>query len=187
MLTIADNVDKSQKYQYAVELVMEIRLKINEECKDLTLLAAGYPGIDFAHLKTKIDAGVDAILTQLTFSAREFLKFVHDCRRNFIFVPIIPGLYIPRNPNELSSILNITKVSMPPDLQQMLKQASGDEEKFHEHGLLFISNLITEIRNSSPEYIRGFHFFTMNNLTLLSRLMTIVEFSDASLFISRNV
>lgn len=44
------------------------------------------------HLKEKVDAGADFIITQLFFEAKTFLKFVKDCREIGIEVPIIPGI-----------------------------------------------------------------------------------------------
>ena len=47
---------------------------------------------DLIHLKEKVDAGADFIITQLFFEAKTFLKFVADCREIGIDVPIIPGI-----------------------------------------------------------------------------------------------
>lgn len=65
------------------------------------LLIAGYPhghpdcisyDEDILHLKEKVDAGADFIITQLFFEANTFIKFYHDCRNAGITVPIIPGV-----------------------------------------------------------------------------------------------
>lgn len=47
---------------------------------------------DIQHLKEKVDAGADFIITQLFFEAETFLKFHADCRRIGITVPIIAGV-----------------------------------------------------------------------------------------------
>ena len=47
---------------------------------------------DLIHLKEKVDAGADFIITQLFFEAKTFIKFVEDCRKIDIVVPIIPGI-----------------------------------------------------------------------------------------------
>jgi methylenetetrahydrofolate reductase (NADPH) len=46
---------------------------------------------DLEHLKAKIDAGADFIITQLFYDTTLFLKFVKDCRTLGINCPIIPG------------------------------------------------------------------------------------------------
>ena len=47
---------------------------------------------DLQHLKEKVDAGADFIITQLFFEAETFLKFHADCRQIGITVPIIAGV-----------------------------------------------------------------------------------------------
>ena len=47
---------------------------------------------DLVHLKEKVDAGADFIITQLFFENKTFFKFIKDCRNIGITVPIIPGV-----------------------------------------------------------------------------------------------
>ena len=47
---------------------------------------------DLIHLKEKVDAGADFVITQLFFETKSFLKYVEDCREIGIDVPIIPGV-----------------------------------------------------------------------------------------------
>ena len=65
------------------------------------MFALGYPNghpdcptyeEDIQHLKEKVDAGADFIITQLFFENKTFFKFVKDCREIGITIPIIPGL-----------------------------------------------------------------------------------------------
>ena len=48
---------------------------------------------DLKHLKAEVDAGADLIITQMFFEVKTFLKFVDDCQRYGINVPIIPALF----------------------------------------------------------------------------------------------
>jgi len=47
---------------------------------------------DLQHLKEKIDAGADFIITQLFFEVDVFFQFVRDCREIGITCPIFPGM-----------------------------------------------------------------------------------------------
>ena len=47
---------------------------------------------DILHLKEKVDAGADFIITQLFFEAQTFIEFYHKCRSVGINVPIIAGI-----------------------------------------------------------------------------------------------
>lgn len=66
------------------------------------LVRSGYPtghpeaqsyDEDLQHLKEKVDAGADFVITQLFFRADTFLKFVDDCRANGITCPVLPGIF----------------------------------------------------------------------------------------------
>ena len=46
---------------------------------------------DLKHLKAQVDAGADLIITQMFFEVKTSVKFVEDCQRYGINVPIIPA------------------------------------------------------------------------------------------------
>ena len=48
---------------------------------------------DLKHLKEQVDAGADLIITQMFFEVKTFIKFVEDCQRYGINVPIIPAIF----------------------------------------------------------------------------------------------
>lgn len=61
---------------------------------------------DLQHLKEKVDAGADFIITQLFFENKTFFKFLQDCRDIGITIPIIPGI-MPIQVNFLFSLIVI--------------------------------------------------------------------------------
>lgn len=48
---------------------------------------------DLRHLKEQVDVGADLIITQMFFEVKTYLKFVEDCQRYGINVPIIPAIF----------------------------------------------------------------------------------------------
>lgn len=134
------------------------------------------------YLKQKVEAGSDAILTQLTFSAEKFCTFVDKCREVGISqdIPIIPGLYVPRDLKELDLILKYSKADIPSELYENFEKLSANEDEFQEFSLASTVKCIEHIQENCSEFIRGFHFYTMNNLNMLQKLTQIVNFSEES-------
>lgn len=183
--------DENQTYKHANELISVLRQKAIAKGKEITIMAAGsaYAEIEeessieekIKHLKDKVDAGVDVIITQVLYSAENFIEFLARCREYGISsaVPIIPGCYIPRTFDELNLMQKITNVYLPEQLYFDLEESRDDEEKFQKIGLSFMVKMIKQIQRASPEFIRGYHFFTFSSkLTMIQKLIKLVSFSE---------
>jgi len=136
--------------------------------------------IDMQNLKRKVDEGVDVLLTQSVFCSKIFCEFVKNCRKKGINVPIIPGIYIPYTYEELKSIIRTTQVSVPLQLARQFKEISKDQEKFQELSINSTKTMIQEIQDHCIDHIPGYHFFSMNNMTMINKLLQVINFSDAS-------
>src|ERR1044072_6075775 len=98
--------DKSQdSFQHAIDLVTFIR-RFNEsgvhpDRRGFGIGVAGFPEghpatpnrlVEMDHLKTKVDAGADYMVTQLFFDNRDFYDFRERCALAGIHIPIIAGI-----------------------------------------------------------------------------------------------
>jgi len=133
--------------QNALELVEQImRLKngqyLDEDVKnpqplDLCVGVAGYPekhfeapnmATDIHHLKNKIDAGADYIVTQLFFDNAKYFEFVEKCRKAGITVPIIPGIKPISRLSHLTFMPKFFHVDIPEALSIELLKCKTDTE-----------------------------------------------------------
>ena len=98
---------------------------------------AGYPEkhfeapnleIDLQHLKNKVDAGAEYIMTQMFFDNQKFFAFVKSCRDNGIEVPIIPGLKPITSKKQLSVLPRIFHVDIPTDLSNAILKCKTDAD-----------------------------------------------------------
>jgi methylenetetrahydrofolate reductase (NADPH) len=112
---------------------------------------------DLKHLKAKIDAGAEYIVTQMFFDNSKFFSFVDACRKVGINVPIIPGI----KPVSIKKHLNILpqtfKVDIPPDLSREMDKCKNNNE-VRQVGIEWAIQQSKELIASGVPII---HFFTM--------------------------
>ena len=84
-------------FAYANELVALIR----REFPHFSIAVAGYPEthqeapspeVDLANLKRKVEAGADAVITQLFYDNRDFFEFRARYEMGGIAAPLVPGI-----------------------------------------------------------------------------------------------
>lgn len=98
---------------------------------------AGYPekhqespnfDADLFHLKQKVDAGAEYIVTQMFFDNKVYFDFVERCRKVGITVPIIPGLK-PIAVKEHQSILpKMFGVTIPTELSKAISKCATNRD-----------------------------------------------------------
>lgn len=134
-------------HAYAIDLQKQVvNLKngiyLEEDIKnggkaDFCIGTAGYPEkhfeapnlqTDMDHLKAKVEAGADYIMTQMFFDNQKFFDFVKQCRANGIDIPIIPGLKPITNKKQLTVLPKIFHVDIPAELSNAITKAKSDQE-----------------------------------------------------------
>jgi methylenetetrahydrofolate reductase (NADPH) len=118
-------------HRYARELVEQV-VEMNQgkylldeislDKTDFCIGVAGYPEkhfeamnltSDLMHLKAKVDAGADYLVTQMFFDNNKYFEFVERCRAVGINVPIIPGLKPIKNLNHISFLPKFFNIDFP--------------------------------------------------------------------------
>lgn len=149
---------------YANALVQLVR-QTHPEC---AIAVAGYPEkhpeaispeVDLLNLKRKVDAGADFITTQLFFDNSVYFKFVDDCRKIGIEVPILPGLLSINSRQQAKRFCKMCEASFPAELDQMLLQAEDDPEAVQAAGHKWLLRQAAELlQNGAP----GIHLYILN-------------------------
>jgi methylenetetrahydrofolate reductase (NADPH) len=112
---------------------------------------------DLGHLKAKVDAGAEYIVTQMFFDNAKYFDFVNRCRAAGIMVPIVPGLKPLTNKKQLSAIPRIFNVELPQDLVNAMNNSTTDEgcEKVGEEWLTYQSK---ELKKAGVPVL---HYYTL--------------------------
>jgi methylenetetrahydrofolate reductase (NADPH) len=150
-------------FAHAAELVRFTRAN-----HDFCLAAACYPekhpeassaGEDLMHLKEKVDAGADFLVTQLFFDNRDYFSFVERARAVGIDSKIIAGIWPITNLGQIQRITGMCGASIPASLLARLDAAKGDPERVRAIG---VSHAIEQCRELVARGVPGIHFYTLN-------------------------
>ena len=177
-----------QGHAYAVDLVRQISAMNRGEFLDpeegvshrsnFCIGVAGYPEThgdatspedDIMHLKAKVDAGADYIITQMFFDNKVYYSFVEKCRAAGITVPIIPGLKPLSTARQVSLLPESFSLDIPIELTQEIEKAKNDKAAVYRIGTEWCAMQCKDLlKNGVP----AVHFYTMgksDNITDILR------------------
>ncbi|MCC6836985.1 MAG: methylenetetrahydrofolate reductase, partial [Bacteroidia bacterium] len=112
---------------------------------------------DLRHLKAKIDAGAEYIVTQMFFDNAQYFDFVKKCREMDIHVPIIPGLKILTTKRQATILPKIFKIDIPQDMLEQIEKCKTDAE-VKEVGIEWC---IQQSKQLVKEKVPCLHYYTM--------------------------
>ncbi|WP_417430998.1 methylenetetrahydrofolate reductase [NAD(P)H] [Halpernia sp.] len=148
----------------------------NSSATNFAIGVAGYPEKhmeaasfqqDLHHLKKKVDAGADYIITQMFFDNQKYYEFVENCRAAGITVPIIPGIKPLVSKNQLSMIPHRFKVDLPNDLVIGVAK-SKDNKAAKEIGIEWC---IEQSKDLMKNNVPVLHYYSMGKSETLERIL----------------
>lgn len=161
---------------YASELVGLIR----QEYPQFGVVVAGYPEkhleapsmeVDLENLKRKVDAGADAVITQLFYENFDFFRFRDRCERMGIRVPIIPGILPMTNLSQIRRISSMCGARLPEAFVWRLQENEDPDWQFQ----VGIDFAIVQVEQLVREGIAGVHFYVLNKSQAASHVMQAVR------------
>ena len=152
-------------FEFAAQLVKFIR-----ESGDFSTGVAGFPEghvackegkqADWRHLKEKVDAGADFVLTQLFFDNADYFEF-----RDFVAgklgvkIPLVPGVVPILSATQISRFTQLCGAKIPPPLRAKLDELGTNDEAAAQFGIEYATRQCEELlRSGAP----GLHFYTLN-------------------------
>ena len=135
---------------------------------DFCIGVAGYPEkhyeapnmkMDLKHLKDKVDAGGEYIITQMFFDNSKFFEFERMCREIGITVPIIPGLKPITQRKHVNSLPRLFHVEIPETLAIELEKCEREEDASRV-GVEWCTEQCKELVKANVPLL---HFYTMSN------------------------
>jgi methylenetetrahydrofolate reductase (NADPH) len=161
-------------FEFSSQLVAFIR-----EQGGFSIGVAGFPEghiackegkhVDWRHLKEKIDAGADFVITQLFFDNKDFYEF-RDHLRNVhdIKVPLIPGIIPILSGSQIKRFTALCGARIPSTLGDKLESLGDDEAAVAEFGIEYATRQCDDLlRHGVP----GIHFYTLNKANSTVRIL----------------
>ncbi len=160
-------------FRYAVDLVKFIR-RFNEsgahpDPRGFGIGVAGFPEghpatpnrlAEMDHLKAKVDAGADYIVTQVFFENRDFLDFRERCALAGIDVPIIAGIMPITSMSGFRRLADLAGgARFPAKLLRALQRCQDDAAMVTRVGVHFA---LEQCHDLLDHDVAGIHFYTLN-------------------------
>lgn len=151
--------------RYASELVEFIRKEYGDYYH---IEVAAYPEVhpqapssrhDLQNFKGKVDAGADAAITQYFYNAEAYFRFIDDCEKAGIDIPIVPGVMPIINCTQLVRFSEACGAEIPRFILKRLRDFGDDRVSIREFGIDVTTQLAeTLLEGGAP----GMHIYTLN-------------------------
>ena len=161
-------------FEFSSQLVRFIR-----EQDGFSIGVAGFPEghmackegkyADWEHLKEKVDAGADFVVTQLFFDNADFFAFRdHMTKKLGVAVPIVPGIVSILSGTQIKRFTALCGARIPASLAAKLEELGGDDAAVSEFGIEYATRQCEELlRSGAP----GVHFYTLNKAQATVRIL----------------
>jgi methylenetetrahydrofolate reductase (NADPH) len=152
-------------FQFSSELVKFIR-----ETGNFSVGVAGFPEghvanrlgkqDDWQHLKEKVAAGADFVITQLFFDNADFFAFRdHLTRQLGVNVPIVPGIISITSASQIVKFTQLSGAKIPAPLRARLDELGSDDAATAQFGIEYATKQCEELLRAG---VPGLHFYTLN-------------------------
>jgi methylenetetrahydrofolate reductase (NADPH) len=151
-------------YNHAYELIEQLK---NDDY-DFCIGGACYPEVhpesenqseDIKSLKTKVDAGVDFLTTQMVFDNNLFFNFMYKLREAGVTVPVVPGIMPITNANQVERAIKLSGAFMPQRFKAMVDKFGSDPVAMRQAGIAYATDQIIDLYANG---ITNVHVYSMN-------------------------
>lgn len=153
---------------------------IHAEFPQFGIAVAGYPEthqeapspeIDLEHLRRKVAAGADIVITQLFYDNDDFFSFRQRYQQAGIPVPLVPGLLPVTNLRQVQHLTKLCGARLPQELVARLGQRDDPEWQFH----VGVEHAVHQAEELVARGVPGLHFYVLNKSESTSRVLDSVN------------
>jgi methylenetetrahydrofolate reductase (NADPH) len=155
----------AQGFAYASELIEAVVAQFGNQ---FSIGAGCYPeghpeakscNDDVKHLKNKVDAGADFLITQLFFDNARYFDFVRSAREAGIRCRIIPGIIPLTSYAQIQRFTKMSATTIPAELAEKMESSRDNPRRLYQTG---VDHAISQCRELLAGGAPGIHFYTLN-------------------------
>lgn len=124
---------------------------------------------DIAHLKEKVDGGVDFLTTQMFFDNSILYNFLYRIREKGITVPVLPGIMPVTNGKQIARICELSGTILPERFRAIVDRFGDDPKAMQQAGIAYATDQIIDLIANG---IRNIHIYSMNKPEIATAIMT---------------
>ncbi len=159
-------------YHYASELIRDIKAYgdfcIGGACYPETHPESSSQAEDIRHLKEKVDAGCEFLVTQMFFDNNILYSYLYKLREAGVLVPIHPGIMPIVNANQMKRTLKLSGTQLPQRFVRILDTFGETKKAMRQAGIAYATEQIIDLYANG---IKSVHVYSMNNPSVASAIM----------------
>ena len=162
-----------EHFRHAAELVTFLKGIDPAFCLGGACYPEGHPECahlreDIAHLREKVDAGLDFLTTQMFFDNNVLYAYLSKIRAAGISVPVVAGIMPVTNARQIARICKLSGTLLPPRFRAIVDRFGDDPDSMLDAGVAFATEQIVDLFANGIDNV---HVYTMNRPAVASRIM----------------
>ena len=162
---------KTRDFSYAIDLVRALRPSnfcLGGACYPERHPECAHIDEDIAHLKEKVDAGLDFLTTQMFFDNNVYFHYLARLRTAGITVPVLAGIMPVTNGKQISRICALSGTALPPRFRAIVDRFGDDPVAMMDAGVAYATEQIIDLFANG---VSNVHVYTMNRPEIAIRIM----------------
>jgi methylenetetrahydrofolate reductase (NADPH) len=183
--------DDVEELPHAIDLVKLIR-RFNEtgahpHKRGFGVIVAGFPEghaqtpnrlVQMDHLKAKVEAGADAVISQMFFDNRAFYDWCDRCALAGIGVPLVAGIMPITSIKGMKRMAELAAgTNFPAPLQKAIYRCQDDPDAVKRVGVHWATE---QCRDLIDHDVSGIHFYTLNQSDATTHIYETLGAKDSS-------
>lgn len=162
---------KTRDFSHATDLVKALRPStfcLGGACYPERHPECAHIDEDIAHLKEKVDAGLDFLTTQMFFDNNVYFHYLARLRSAGITLPVLAGIMPVTNGKQISRICALSGTSLPPRFRAIVDRFGDNPTAMMDAGVAYATEQIIDLFANG---VGNVHVYTMNRPEIAIRIM----------------